>query len=452
MSHWANDAIFYHIYPLGLCGAPQRNDFTSPPVPRLEQVYSWLDHIQYLGANTLYLGPLFESGSHGYDTRDYYTVDRRLGDRQTLSRLSAELHRRGIRLILDAVFNHTGRDFWAFQDILARGPDSPYCGWYQDLRFDGRSPYGDPFTYQGWNGHYNLAKLNLSHPDVQAHLLQATALWMDEFDVDGLRLDAADCIDPSFLRQLASFCRTRRPDFWLVGEVVHGDYRKWANPQTLDSVTNYECYKGQYSSLVDRNYFEINYSLNRQFGPEGIYRGLPLYQFVDNHDVNRVASMLADPAGLYPLYGLLFSMPGVPSIYYGSEWGIEGRKNGDDSPLRPALTLEGMNAHNPHPDLPAVLHRLAQVRQALPALRYGEYLPLAVASQQLAFARRGGGATVVVALNAADQAVSIDLPLTGLTGKRLEDQLNPGHTFPVQDGHARVTLDPHWARIMSLQA
>ncbi len=126
MTHWAFDSIFYHIYPLGFCGAPERNDFNASPTPRLEQVYAWLDHIQWLGANALYLGPLFEATAHGYDTADYFYVDRRLGTNETLSRLSAEMHRRGMRLVLDGVFNHVGRDFWAFRDVIANRESSPY--------------------------------------------------------------------------------------------------------------------------------------------------------------------------------------------------------------------------------------------------------------------------------------------------------------------------------------
>jgi glycosidase len=223
-----------------------------------------------------------------------------------------------MRLILDGVFNHVGRDFWAFRDVLSAREQSVYREWFAGLKFGESSPYHDPFTYEGWNGHYSLVKLNLHHPAVVQHLFDAVSLWVEEFNIDGLRLDAADSIDIEFLRKLADFCQNLRPDFWLMGEVVHGDYRHWANDQALDSVTNYECYKGLYSSHVDRNYFEIGYSLNRQFGPDGLYRHLPLYNFVDNHDVNRVMSYLKNPAHLYPLYCLLFTMPGIPSIYYGS--------------------------------------------------------------------------------------------------------------------------------------
>ena len=288
--------------------------------------------------NALYLGPLFESSAHGYDTADYYQVDRRLGNNEMLSRLSAVLHQKNIRLILDGVFNHVGRDFWAFRDVLKSGRQSAYCDWFQGLDFHKRSPYNDPFSYENWNGHHNLVKLNLSNPSVKDHLFQAVDMWIREFAIDGLRLDVADCLDLHFLKELSAFCKSRRSDFWLMGEVIHGDYRKWVNPETLDSVTNYVGYKGLYSSHVDKNYFELAHTLYRQFGEKGIYRDLLLYSFADNHDVNRVASQLKNPAHLYPLYSLLFTMPGVPSIYYGSEWGIEGKRTSQsDQALRPHL-------------------------------------------------------------------------------------------------------------------
>jgi cyclomaltodextrinase len=450
VKHWAYDSIFYHIYPLGLCGAPLKNDFASPVQPRLEQLYDWVDHLLDLGVNALYLGPVFESTTHGYDTADYFRVDRRLGSNETLARLSSTLHRKGIRLILDGVFNHVGRHFWAFRDVLERREQSAYCDWFQGLRFGKHSPYNDPFTYEGWNGHYSLVKLNLRNPAVKEHLFQAIGFWMQEFDINGLRLDAADCIDIPFLKELAAFCKSRRPDFWLMGEVIHGDYGKWANAETLDSVTNYECYKGLYSSHVDKNYFEIAYALNRQFGKGGLYRNLPLYAFADNHDVNRVASNLKNPMHLYPLYSLLFAMPGVPSIYYGSEWGIEGRRNnGSDLELRPRLDLDEVSRHGPRRDLVNAIRRLAQIRHRSEALRYGSYCQLWVSHEQLAFARQTPKETVIVAINASGKPVSLEISLPQVYTGQLRDLLNEGERFAMQGGKACIkTVPPYWARIM----
>ena len=451
-THWPQDAVFYHIYPLGFCGAPDRNDFSSPPVRRLDLVRTWIPHLLNLGINALYLGPLFESSAHGYDTADYYHVDRRLGNDETLARLVRELHENNIRVVLDGVFNHVGRDFWAFRDVLQHGQNSPYRDWFKGLDFGGRSPNGDSFTYAPWNGHYDLVELALNNPEIRHHLIEAVRHWIKDFDIDGLRLDVADGLDLNFQKELSAFCRTLRPDFWLMGEVIHGDYRRWANLETLHSVTNYEAYKGLYSSHVDKNYFEIAYTLNRQFGEAGLYRSLGLYNFADNHDVNRVASQLKNQAQLYPLYCLLFSMPGIPSIYYGSEWGLEGKRTStSDAALRPHLDLDKIRQNSPNPNLPVVIRKLAQLRKESHALRYGDYHQLYVSHQQLAFARHAGGETMIVLLNAAETPARFDLPVTLADGLELEDMLNGGETFRVERGSLRVDpVHPYWARILKM--
>ena len=444
---WARDAIFYHIYPLGLCGAPARNDLGAAPVERLDSLLPWLDHIRGLGCNALYIGPLFESTAHGYDTADYWHLDRRLGTDETLRRFVAAANATGLRVVLDGVFNHVGRDFWAFRDVKANGAASAFRDWFAGLRFDGRSPYGDPFTYQGWHGHFDLVTLNLSNPDVRGHIFGAVESWIREFEIDGLRLDAADVLDLGFQRDLAAFVRSIDPEFWLFGEVVHGDYRRWANPETLDSVTNYEAYKGLYSSLVDRNYFEIAYTLNREFGQRGLYAGLPLFNFVDNHDQDRVASKLDEARLLYPLYLLLFTMPGVPSIYYGSEWGVTGKlAPGDDSPVRQAIDLAAGPSLGSQPKLADAIKQFAAIRTGSVALRRGTYRQLHVAAEQFAFVRETAEETVVVLLNASDKAVEVALPVAEEAEWR--DVLN-GDTATSTGGHLRSEVPAGWGRILA---
>lgn len=445
MTAWFHDAMFYHIYPLALCNAPPRNDFAQPPTPRLEWLTPWIEHIVSLGLNAVYLGPVFESSAHGYDTADYYQVDRRLGTNDTLKALIAAMKARGLRVILDGVFNHVGRDFWAFRDLRRSGRSSPYADWFHRLDFSRTSRYGDPFFYEGWAGHFDLVKLNVANPAVRQHLFDAVTMWVREFDIDGLRLDAADVLDHDFLRALAAHCRRLKPDFWLMGEMVHGDYKRLANADMLDTATNYECYKGLYSSHVDVNYFEIAYSLNRQFGVEGIYRGLALYSFADNHDVNRVATSLKRQAHLYPLHILLFTMPGIPSIYYGSEWGIEGKRTPhSDAALRPCIDLETTSRTLPEPDLAKTIRRLADLHRQFPALRYGDYRQVYLTHEQFAFMRQTADQTVVVAVNAADHPITI--PLRGAPGGRWLDVLNDA---PVKSGE--ITLHPHWGGILVAQ-
>lgn len=443
---WAADAVFYHIYPLGLCGAPHTNDGGSPPASRLAEIQGWIPHLRSLGVSSLYLGPLFESLTHGYDTSDYFAVDRRLGTNADLAQLVAALHAAGIRVILDAVFHHVGRGFWAFRDLLEHGERSAYRDWFAGVDFSRRSPYGDPFAYADWNGHASLVKLNLANPAVRAHLFAAVEHWVQTLGIDGLRLDAADALDPRFMRDLSAFRRERGLDLWLLGEVIHGDYRQWVSPEMLDSVTNYECYKGLYSSHNDRNYFEIAYSLNRQFGPDGIYRGLPLYTFADNHDVNRVATTLHNPQHLAPLYALLFTMPGVPSLYYGSEWGLGGQKGHDDWPLRPALPQPPL-VTAALPELEATIRRLAHLRRESAALRRGDYRQLHVAHEQLAFARRSGDEQVIVAVNASAEPAQLELTVDAADGRALCNLLAPHERAQSWNGRLSLMVPPHGASV-----
>ncbi|MBI9044751.1 MAG: alpha-glucosidase C-terminal domain-containing protein [Anaerolineaceae bacterium] len=446
-NNWANEAVFYHIYPLGLCDALYENDFQAIPSSKIDQLYPWLDHIQHLGATAIYLGPIFESSKHGYDTADYFKVDRRLGNQQIMADWSREVHQRGLRLVLDGVFNHVGRDFWAFKDLQNYGAVSRYVDWFQNINFNNRSPFQDAFSYEGWAGHYDLVKLNLENPEVRQHIFEAVRYWVETFNIDGLRLDAADKISPDFFKALKRYCKTLRSDFWLMGEIVFGDYRELVNAEMLDSATNYEIYKSLYSSHVDANYFELAYALKRQFGPEGIYRHLNLYSFADNHDVDRVASTLGKESDLYPLYCLLFSMPGIPSIYYGSEWGINGKRTEySDKELRPKLDLLQID-QSLNMNLLKAIQQLIKIRANSSALRFGAYEELFVSPQQFAFMRRYADEKVIIVVNAALNPEKVQLQLPIKEGI-LEDLLNPGESFEIKDHQVNIHLHPTWGRIM----
>ncbi|MEB3197901.1 MAG: alpha-amylase family glycosyl hydrolase [Candidatus Sericytochromatia bacterium] len=447
---WAHDAIVYHLYPLGALGAPPRQDLRRAPVNRLVQLRDWIPHWQALGVNTLYLGPLFESSTHGYDTIDYFRVDRRLGDNAALAELVRELHAAGFRVLLDAVLNHVGRGHAAFRDLQAHGARSAFAPWFKGLRFDRGNPAGDAFDYDTWAGHHDLVKLDLTQPAVRDHLFEAVTFWIRTFDIDGLRLDAADVMDLDFLRDLAAHCKALRPDFWLMGEVVHGDYSQWANPQALDATTNYEAYDGLHKAHNARDYGRIAHALERQFGPSGVYRGLPLYSFADNHDVDRIASLLKRPAHLFPLHVLLFTMPGVPSVYYGSEWALPGKKGKHtDAPLRPALQPPQAGDARQNHELARAIARLTRLRGQVPALRRGDYRSLAATPEQLVFERRYGTSAARVAVNASERPVTLTLePLDGHEGHWV-DLLNPGERFPVRrDRPAAATLYPTWGRVL----
>ncbi len=325
---WAYESVFYQIYPLGFCGAPFENDGVA--ADRILKVKEWVPHLEKLGVNAVYFSPLFESDTHGYNARDYRKVDVRLGTNEDFKEVCDALHQAGIRVVLDGVFNHAGRGFFAFQDVVKNRENSRYKDWFH-INFGGNSNYNDGLWYEGWEGNYDLVKLNLRNEEVIQYLLESVSLWVKEWDIDGLRLDVAYCLDHDFVRRLRSHCDGLKEDFFLVGEMLHGDYNVLVNDAMLHSSTNYECYKGLHSSFNSMNMFEIVHSLLRQFGPENwtLYKGKHLLSFVDNHDVSRIATILGNKSHLPLIYALCFGMPGIPCVYYGSEWGAEGdKKNG----------------------------------------------------------------------------------------------------------------------------
>lgn len=393
---WAYESVFYQIYPLGFCGAPFEND--GQQESRILKVTEWIPHIQKTGANAVYFSPLLESDTHGYNTRDYRKSDVRLGTNEDFARVCRELHQNGIRVVLDGVFNHAGRGFFAFQDVLRNRENSPFKDWFF-LNFQGNSPYNDGLWYEGREGNYDLVKLNLRNPMVTDYLLESVRMWIDWWDIDGLRLDVAYCLDPDFVRQLRSFCDSLKPDFFLVGEVLHGDYNRLMNDQMLHSVTNYECYKGLWSSMNSRNLFEIIHSLLRQFGPEQwtLYKGKHLLSFVDNHDVTRAAGILTNQAHLPLLYALCFGMPGIPCVYYGSEWGAEGHKNQGDPALRicPEAPVEN--------ELTAWIGKPAAAKKNSEALNYGSFRSVVLTNLQCVFERCSEHERVLVAINIDDK-------------------------------------------------
>lgn len=447
MKTWnINEAVFYHIYPLGFCGSPKQNDFLSPPVERLNKLLDWLAHFKELGINAIYLGPLFESETHGYDTVNYYEVDRRLGTNQTLKNIIAEFHKNEIRVILDGVFNHSGRRFFAFQDIQKNRTGSPYTDWYNDLNFSGDSPFHDNFSYQGWAGCFNLVKFNVNNSNLREYIFNAVSMWIEEFHIDGLRLDAADVIDFPFLSDLSQLCKKKKDDFLLIGEVVHGDYRNWIQQGKLDSVTNYEAYKGLWSSFNEKNFFEIAYSLKRCFSEGSIYQNIPLYNFLDNHDVNRISDTLLKKEHLFPLYGLLFSIPGIPSIYYGSEFGIPGKRTYQtDEALRPNLDLIELKQHPFLPNLLKEIQQFISCRKSSAALQFGNYHELYVSSEQFIFSRNYQDETVIIAINSNEEDCFFNMKNFSILQDKGYDFLNKEEV-----DLKNLLLRGNWLRIIRL--
>ena len=393
---WAYESVFYQIYPLGFCGAPFENDGVQ--THKIKKVEEWIPHMKKLGINAIYFSPVFESDTHGYNTRDYKKIDVRIGTNEDFKEVCEKLHENGIRVVLDGVFNHVGRGFYQFQDVLKNRENSPYLNWFH-INLGGNSNYNDGLWYEGWEGNYDLVKLNLQNGEVVNHILDAVQYWINEFDIDGLRLDVAYCLDENFVRTLRSFTTERKADFFLLGEMLHGDYNRLMNDGMLHSATNYECYKGLYSSFNSMNMFEINHSLLRQFGPENwtLYKGKHLLSFVDNHDVTRVASILSNEKHLPLIYAMCFGMPGIPCVYYGSEWGTRADKSQGDPALRPCFEQPEWN------ELSEFISKLAEAKKNSEALNYGSFRSVLLTNRQCIFERASEHERVLVAIN-ADEA------------------------------------------------
>lgn len=446
MGKWFEEVVFYHMYPLGMTGAPKRNE-QEEVTHRFGELEEWLLHIVSLGCTAVYIGPLFESVSHGYDTKDYKIIDRRLGDNADFRHFVETAHDHEIRVVVDGVFNHTGREFFAFQDIQKNREQSPYCSWYKGINFQWNSPYNDGFGYEAWRNCFELVNLNYWEPRVREYILDVIGFWIDEFDIDGIRLDCADCLEFSFMEEMRRYVNEKKSDFWLMGEVIHGDYSRYISSDKLNSVTNYELHKGLYSGHNDHNYFEIAHTVRREFDESsGIYKGMKLYSFVDNHDVDRIASKLNVPGHIYPVHTLLFTLPGIPSVYYGSEFGILGKKEpGNDDPLRPKVILPEMKKNPPDPGLLDWIRTLSRIHREQKALSYGGYQELFLTNRQYAFARILGEEGILVAVNndLKEAEICVPIPCYGKTYRSLLS----GEEIKEENGVLRIRLNPNESQI-----
>ena len=441
MSKWYEKGVFYHMYPLGMTGAPKRNT-QEAVTDRFEELKQWIPHIRSLGCNAIYIGPLFESTSHGYDTRDYKLADRRLGTNDGFKTFVSCCHSCGVKVVVDGVFNHTGREFFAFRDLLEKREASPYRDWYRGINFSWQSPLGDPFSYEAWQGHFELPCLNLKNPEVRAYLFEVIRFWIDEFGIDGIRLDCANVLDFDFMTELRTATGQMKEDFWLMGEVIHGEYARWVNDRMLHSVTNYELHKALYSGHNDHNYFEIAHNVRRL---EQI--GYQLYTFADNHDENRLASKLKLKEHLPLVYLLLFTLPGIPSVYYGSEWGIPGmRTNVSDDELRPAISLSETASWNQ--ELVSWIGALGRIHSGHPEYHGGTYKELLLTNRQYAFARLSEGSAAVTAANNDEKEAVLRIP-SPIPGKRAVNLLD-GSELPIENGFINLTLKANEGVILKI--
>ncbi len=438
MPDWVERAVWWQIYPLGFVGAETLAADQPGIVHRLRRLDAWLDYAVELGASGLLLGPIFASSTHGYDTIDHFRIDRRLGDETDFDELIAAAHIRGLRVILDGVFNHVGREFPAFQRVIADGPDSPDAKWFRLSWPADHSPGREP-DYRTFEGHRQLVALNHDEPDVADYVTSVMKHWLQR-GADGWRLDAAYAVPRQFWANVLPRVRTLYPGAYIFGEVIHGDYAGFVRETTVDAVTQYELWKAIWSALNDRNFFELSWALERHNALLDTF--VPL-TFVGNHDVTRIASQLADDRHLPHALAILLTCGGTPSIYSGDEQafrGIKENRAGGDDAIRPAfpqvpadLAPSGWPIYRLHQDL-------IGMRRRHPWLHHARCRKLHLENSHFIFEAFHEEHFLVVGLNLADAPVErmISHACGIVAGHALCDQAGSSAT--------RITLPPHgWA-------
>ena len=379
---WVRHAIAWHVFPLGAVGAPalcppgDPDDASSPAGAmaaehRLRRLIPWLDRLIELGCNVLMLGPVFHSMSHGYDTVDHMRLDPRLGTNEDLVALIEAARARGVRVMLDGVFNHVGINHPAFAALPQVGPDSRQASMFR-LTWPGGPEAWTPGTapdYERFEGQDWLPELNHSCEAVADLVTEVMTHWCER-GVDGWRLDAAYAVDPAFWTRVLPRVRRAHPEVYVVGEVIHGDYAAIVAASGMDSVTQYELWQAIWHSLADANFYELDWTLGRNAELLGTF--VP-WTFVGNHDTTRIASQLPDARRLPHALALLMTLPGTPAVYYGDEDGLravkEDRLGGDDA-IRPELPASPED--RPAGPVRALHQALIGARRRLPWLHDAE--------------------------------------------------------------------------------
>ncbi|MFZ1382688.1 MAG: alpha-amylase family protein, partial [Scrofimicrobium sp.] len=330
---WVDHAIWWHVYPLGFTGAPIRVDDSGDrqwAQTRLPQLNEWLDYLTDLGCNGLLLGPIFASTSHGYDSIDQFQIDPRLGSERDFAELISSCKEKGVRVLLDGVFSHVGVDHPMLAAALKAGPESVE-GRLFDIDWDG--PDGP--APRVWEGHGSLVRLDHANAEAQDYAVSVMRYWLER-GIDGWRLDAAYSVPPEFWAKVLTRVRQDFPESWFLGEVIHGDYPAFVEDSTVDSVTQYELWKAIWSSLLDDNLFELDWTLKRN--NEFLETFTPNI-FIGNHDVTRIATTVGAEKSIVA-FAILMTVGGIPSVYYGDEQGFTGEKvedwSGDDA-IRPPM-------------------------------------------------------------------------------------------------------------------
>lgn len=454
---WAKTAIVYHIYPLGFFGAPKYGKTESGNSNRLAEIRNFYDHFKNLGVNVIQFGPLFESVSHGYDTTDYMKIDHRLGSNELFKQIVTELHNMNIKVIVDGVFNHVGREFQSFKDIQLYQESSWQKHWHF-IDFSKNSPYNDGFDYKNWEGHYGLVKLNLNENDVQEYIYSVCRYWLGEIGIDGWRLDVAYLIDSDFWREFRRICKEAKPDCLLVGELIHGPYDKWVGPESLDVGTGYQVYKSIWSSINSNNMHELKAVLERSFHQKwGLFRNITLLNFLGNHDCTRIRSILKDDRYLFPAFLFLLTANGIPKIYYGDEIGLKGvkTKHSDDDVRQPMPRSYEEWSYMSN-DLFTNIQKFIEIRKNNYALTHGDLTTVFADNNTIAYIRRSSIQTLLIVISTNFKKTEKLIPLwnQNLDGRRFVEILEQGgeKLYTVRNNQLHISeLYPCWGRILELQ-
>ena len=412
---WVQHAIWWQVYPLGFVGA-----FPADPPPaadehRLRRIVEWLDHAIELGASGIALGPVFASRTHGYDTTDHYRIDPRLGDEADFDHLIAEAHRRGLRVLLDGVFNHVATEF-------------AHSSWFRKR--------GNEFDT--FEGHGELIALDHDNPDVVAYTVDVMTHWLRR-GADGWRLDAAYAVPDRFWAQVLPRVREEFPDAWFVGEVIHGDYSARVRQSGFDSVTQYELWKAIWSSINDGNFHELDWALVRH--NEFLDDFVPM-TFVGNHDVTRIASQLENTRHLERALVILFTTGGTPSVYAGDESayrGIKEERFGGDDAVRPEFTAPLMGVDEQGHDVFRLHQYLIGLRRRHPWLHAARTSPRSLTNTQYVYETRSDSDALLVALNVDDAPLSVSLAELGFG----QGQVVAGSGAPAQSVVGDAEIPPH---------
>lgn len=423
MTTWHEHAIWWHVYPLGFLGLePAGPSPADAEQHHLLRLVDWLDYAVDLGVNGLALGPVFASTTHGYDTEDHYRIDPRLGMREDFDALVEAAHDRGLRIMLDGVFNHVGSRHPTFRRALGGGPSAPEA----DLFHLTWSDDGEA-SWRSFEGHQELVTLDHGHDAVADLVTDVMRHWLAA-GADAWRLDAAYAVPPAFWARVLPAVRAGFPEVLVAGEVIHGDYAQIVADTGMDTVTQYELWKAIWSAINDRNLFELEHALGRH---DAMLASFAPLTFVGNHDVTRLASRLHYRRHLPHALAVLFTVGGMPSVYYGDEQGFEGIKEdraGGDDAVRPAFPASAAGLGLTGWPTYAVHQELIGLRRRHPWLYRARTRVLEIGDALLVYESAAAGERVVVVLNLTETPVQASEPVsTVLAG-----------TADVVGGRARV--------------